>query len=391
MNKPRPLNQAQIFALEKAAGLRLEDLLEYFGLELRRANRFYVGSCPVHGGTKKSSFNIFHSGDEIIGNWRCFSHSCHEHFHPSLTGFVRGYLSHTKYGWRDKRDFDKECPFIEAIEFLKKFTNTNNKDLSSITIDYMAIEQHKFSNHMKNIYAREEPTRTLDLPRETVVRSLDIPAEYFTSRGFSKGVLKKYDVGLCTTPGREMTMRAVAPIYNDTRDRVIGCTGRSIFEVCPICKSHHNPTHECPQDYNIWKFCKWRHNYGFKGENYLYNYWFAKKHIAESCIAIIVESPGNVWRLEEAGINMSVATFGAHLTDGQRFILDRSGALALIVLTDPDEAGRLAARAIRESCGSTYSIYEPRFGEGDVADNEVLAVQEKLFPVIHKVKRDLGL
>ncbi len=387
--KRKPYNQAQLFALEKAAGLRLEDLLEYFGLEFRKAKRFYVGCCPIHGGSKKSSFNIFHSGDEIIGNWRCFSHGCHDHFHPTIIGFVRGYLSRTKYGWLDKKDFDKQCPFHEAVDFLIKFTGS--KDIRSLTIDYMAIEQQKFSSHMQNIYARDEPKKTLELPRETVVRSLDIPAEYFISRGFSREVLDKYDVGLCTTPGREMTMRAVAPIYNDEGDTVIGCTGRAIFDMCPICESYHNPTHECPKDYNLWKFCKWRHNYGFKGENYLYNFWFAKDHIAELNIAILVESPGNVWRLEESGIHIGLGTFGAHLTDCQRFILDRSGALALILLTDPDEAGRLAAKAIRESCGSTYSIYEPRLSERDVADNSVALVQEKLFPIINKVKSDLGL
>lgn len=388
-NKPKPYHQHQLIALEKAAGLRLDDLLQYFGLEFRKATRFYVGACPVHGGSKKGSFNIFHVGNEIIGNWRCFSHGCHEHFHPTIIGFVRGYLSHTQYGWQDKKDFDKECPFREAVEFLTKFTGSS--DIRSLTIDYGAIEQQKFSSHMRNIYARNEPKRSLDLPRETVVRSLNVPAEYFVSRGFSKEVLTKYDVGLCTTPGKEMTMRAVAPIYDDNHERVIGCTGRAIFDVCPICSSHHNPLHKCPDDRSKWKFCKWRHNYGFKGEDYLYNFWFSKTHIAESCIAILVESPGNVWRLEEAGFEISVATFGAHLTDGQRFILDRSGAMALVVLTDPDEAGRLAAKAIYKSCGETYSIYEPRIGDGDIADNPVELIREKLSPIIKKIQRDLGL
>ncbi len=388
-NKPKPFNQSQLQALDKAAGERLEDLLEYLGLNLRRASRFYVGQCPVHGGGGKSAFNIFHTGDEIVGNWRCFSHNCHEHFHPTLIGFVRGYLSRTKYGWQDKKDVDKECPFIEAVKFLQAFNG--GEDIEDIKIDFAAIERQKFSSHMKNIYAREEPNKSLELPREAVTKNLIIPAEYFVSRGFSAEVLEKYDVGLCTAPGKEMSGRAVAPIYDEHYEHVIGCTGRSIWDACPLCESYHNPSHSCPNERSKWKFCKWRHNYGFKGEDYLYNYWFAKKHIEEECYAIIVESPGNVWRLEEAGFHNSVATFGAHLTDGQRNILDRSGALSLIVLTDPDKAGRIAAKAIRESCGSSYTIYEPTIGEGDIADNETEVIKAKLSPVIKQVKKDLGI
>lgn len=385
-------NQGLLQVLDKAAGEKLEDLLEYLGLKesMRRTSRYYVGACPVHGGGGKSAFNIFHTGDQIIGNWRCFSHGCHEHFHPTLIGFIRGYLSRTKYGWGDKKDVEKECPFPEAVKFLQAFTG-NTDNFSDIEIDFAAIERQKFSSQMKNIYARDEPKKSLNLPRETVTKGLSIPSEYFISRGFSSEILEKYDVGLCTTPGKEMSMRAVAPIYDDNHEMVIGCTGRSIWDACPLCETYHNPSHSCPDTRSKWKFCKWKHNHGFKGEDYLYNYWFAKDRIAEEGYAIIVESPGNVWRLEEAGFHTSLATFGAHLTDGQRHILDRSGALSLIVLTDPDEAGRIAAKGIRKSCGNSYKIYEPKIGQGDIADNEVEVIKAKLSPVIKQVKKDLGI
>ena len=49
---------------------------------------------------------------------------------------------------------------------------------------------------------------------------------------------------------------------------------------------------------------------------------FAKEFIKESGIVILVESPGNVWRLEEAGVHNSVAIFGSSLADRQKMILD---------------------------------------------------------------------
>jgi len=392
-NSGLELYKKRLIALDAKIGNRLEDLLEYLGLleDFRRTSRYYVGACPVHGGGGKSAFNIFHTGDKIVGNWRCFSHGCHEHFQPTLIGFVRGYLSKTKYGWRDKKDVDKEYPLSDTIKFIQSFLGSDDEDLSNIEIDFNLIEQKKFSSQMESVYARNEPEKSLNIPRDIVTKGLQIPAQYFVSRGFSPEVLKKYDVGLCTAPGKEMSGRAVAPIYDDDHENAIGCTGRSIWDMCPLCESYHNPSQNCPENWCKWKFCKWKHNQGFKGENYLYNYWFAKDYIPEEGYAIIVESPGNVWRLEEAGFHTSLGTFGAHLTDGQRHILDKSGALSLIVLTDPDEAGRIAAQSIRESCGNSYKIYEPRIGEGDIADNEVELIKAKLSPVIKQVKKDLGI
>jgi len=387
----KPVHQEQLRQLEKLAGAKLDDILTHFGIkdELRKASRFYVGGCPVHGGNNKSAFNVYHTGNETIGNWRCFTHSCHVHFQPTIIGLVRGILSHIKYGWKDKSDRDKECPFKETLAFLGKFCGTEN--IGDIEIDFDALEMRKFSNHMKHIYAREEVVNVLEIPRDIAIKSLQIPDRYFVSRGYTEAVLKKYDVGLCTAKDKEMYMRAVAPIYNNDHSLMVGCTGRMIFEKCPLCNSHHNPIHTCPQDYEKWKFTKWRHNTGFKGEYYLYNYWFAKEHIRKNGYAIIVESPGNVWRLEEAGIHNSIATFGAHLTDGQRDILDKSGALSLIVLTDPDDAGILATEAIRKSCCNTYSLYFPSISGGDIGDIEVRSVQEQLLPIIDKVKRNLDL
>jgi DNA primase len=262
---------------------------------------------------------------------------------------------------------------------------------ADLDIDMEEFEKRKFTSNMNRIFAPVVPEVTLKIPREQVVQSLSIPDKYFMSRGFSKEVLTKYDVGLCTAKGKQMYMRATAPIYDEDHSYVVGCTGRSIYETCPLCQSHHSPIEGCPDEYNLWKYTKWRHSDGFKGEHHLYNYWFAKEHIAKSGIAIIVESPGNIWRLEESGFHNAVATFGAHLTDGQRTILDKSGALSLIVLTDPDTAGRLANERIQKECGNTYSLYFPTWNNGDIGDTPIAQVAERLTPIVNQAKKDLGI
>lgn len=383
-------SQTQLHELELKASERLEDLLEYFGLEdLRRANRFYVGNCPVHGGDRNNAFNIFHEGEDRVGNWRCFTNNCHKHFHPTLIGFVRGVLSHTKNGWQDPTDTDKVCSFKEAVDFLVRFCGEG--DINNFKVDNEAFEKRKFASQMTRIYNPKEPEIVHKIPREIVRASLDVPATYFVSRQYSKEVLDKYDVGLCSTAGKEMYMRATVPIYNQDYEHVIGCTGRSIFDMCPLCETYHNPLQRCPDKDNAWKYSKWKNSYGFKGEYHLYNYWFAKEHIARTGVAIIVEGPGDVWRLEEAGIHMSVATFGAHFTRHQRALLDKSGALALIILTDPDQAGRVAAQTIRKECENSYLISEPKLNGTDVGATSIKLIHEKLLPEINRIVKRLDL
>ena len=103
-----------------------------------------------------------------------------------------------------------------------------------------------------------------------------------------------------------MSGRAVVPVYDNNRQYMIGCTGRATTDKCEKC-NHYHLGNECPDKESLYLHCKWRHNYGFKTQNYLYNYWFAQEHIKESRSVILVESPGNVWRLEEAGCGLLLA------------------------------------------------------------------------------------
>ena len=113
-------------------------------------------------------------------------------------------------------------------------------------------------------------------------------------------------------------------------------------------------------------------NYGiFKSQNHLYNFWFAKQHILESTIVVLVESPGNVWRLEEAGIHNSVALFGAHLTDRQKILLDGSGAMTIITIMDNDDAGKKAAQTISDKCKNTYNVVNINIEKNDIAEMSV--------------------
>jgi len=97
---------------------------------------------------------------------------------------------------------------------------------------------------------------------------------------------------------------------------------------------------------------------------------------------VLVESPGNVWRLEEAGIHNSVAIFGAHLGPNQKKLIDSSGAFSIVCLLDNDEAGVKGAKKIYEQCSKMYRLYFPKFNANDIGDMNVDNVTSDIKPLI---------
>lgn len=352
----------------------IDSLIEILGAEELKSNgKMIVGRCPIHDGDNATAFNLYPEGDNYRGNWKCRTHNCEKTFKASIIGFIRGVLSNKKFGW--SKQGDQTVTFQETIEFIEAFLG---KDISKIKISRKEIEKRTFSSIVKNIITEKNEEQVSKITRNTVRRSLIIPCEYFISRGFDKNVLDKYDVGLCDKPEKEMFNRAVVPIYDHDYKFVIGCSGRSVFDKCDQCKCYHDVEQECPVQDDKWKYCKWKHNKNFKSQNYLYNYWFAKNTILETTKVILVESPGNVWRLEQAGIHNSVGIFGSSLSDRQKILLDGSGAMTIILIMDNDEAGEKAALSISNKCKNTYNIVNIKISKPDIAEMSMEEINKQI-------------
>jgi len=377
MTKSHSYDQNQLKHLCDRLCDNIEDVLDSMQLEYRKSNKMIIMQCPIHGGDNESALNLYHEGDSYRGNWVCRTHNCEKTFKKSILGFIRGFLSKNKYDWSEHGD--QTVSFYEAVKFAESLIGEN---LSDYKISDVATDKIKFSTII-NAIKNKTTENSCKIDRQLICKSLKIPAQYFVDRGYDPEILKKYDVGLCINPSKEMYNRAVAPIYDQNHEYMIGCTGRSIFEKCDKCSKFHE-TDECPID-NNWKYAKWKHSSGFKADSILYNMWFAKDYIKESATAIIVESPGNVWKLEEAGFHNSVAIFGSSLSDKQKILLDGSGAMNLILLTDNDEAGRKAKIQIREKCEKTYKIYEPIFNENDISCLDLSTIQSLINSTLEKI------
>ena len=357
----------------------IESLLDHFDLDYKSNGKMMSMCCPIHGGDNPSAISLYYTGDNYRGNWKCRTHNCEKIFKGSIIGFIRGIISAKKYKW--EKSGDKFCSFKEAVDFASKFLN---KDLNTIKISGSEKNKKTFAALVGYIH-NEKEKQTKSIKRESIVKSLSIPAQYFIDRRYSSEILQKYDIGLCEKSGKEMSARVVVPIYDNDYQYMVGCSGRSIFEQCKRCGSYHNPNQSCPEENQRWIYSKWRHSKDFKSQNHLYNFWFAKEHIMSSATAIIVESPGNVWRLEENGIHNSVAIFGSSMSDRQKVLLDSSGAMNLVVLTDNDEAGKKAADQIKQKCQNTYKIYIPTISKGDIGEMNSDEIDNEIKPLLEKM------
>lgn len=379
-NQSLSYDQHQLKLLCDATCDKIEDLLDYFEIEYKHNNHSMVSMCcPIHNGDNPSAVNIYHEGDNYRGNWKCRTHGCDKVFRSSIIGFIRGILSNKKYGWIN--DGDQTATFAEAIEFATKFVG---QSLNDYKVDNATKEKKQFAQIIEKVTQKPEKLN-LQITRNQVKSILKIPAQYYIDRGYSTKILEKYDIGLCDRPNKEMSNRVVAPIYDDNREFVIGCTGRSIFPKCPKCSLYHNDTESCPQEYQ-WQYSKWKHSSGLKTQNVLYNMWFAKEHIKQTNTVIIVESPGNVWRLEENGIHNSVAIFGTTLSDRQKIILDSSGAMKLIIIMDNDDAGIEATKKIIDKCNRTYQIHVPTISKNDIGEMNSDEINLEIKAFMEKIK-----
>ena len=362
------LSKQQLNHISQELVKNIDELYRYFNIEYIELHKMIRSTCFIHGGDNKSALNFYHKAD-MAYHFKCRTHNCERTFGKSVISMVRGFLSHKKYGWQ--KQGDQEVSFPETLEFILQFLSGK----VDINFDNSTGYDNKADFNYIVSHLDEEKTEAGKLSRLDVRKQLVIPSYYFMRRGFSSNILDEYDVGDCKDKSCDMKFRAVVPVY-DSSYRYIGSTGRSFYEQCTKCSGYHHPRSECMS------IPKWKHSLGFNRNLCLYNLNKAKKLINEYHVAVIVESPANVWRLEEAGIHNAVATFGTAIHESQRYLLDENGAMAFVVIMDNDDAGQKAKLNIKENFKKLYGLYFPPIETNDIAEMTIDAVQKTLKPLI---------
>lgn len=361
----RSYSQDDLIELNNQLSERILEILDHFDISLKKDGKKYFGNCPIHEDSDSGGFNLYHTGTITKCHWKCRTHQCEHTFKNTLIGFIRGMLSRD-HGW--KFPGDQTASFSSTLRWCENFlggfkTKTEN------------TEKRKFVSWIEN----NEEEKIPSISREQIRKELEIPSPYFIGRGYSEEVLDRYDIGTCLKNNKPMSGRVVVPVY-DMDDNFVGCTGRSIYEKCNKCGKYHDPTYKyCPQR-GVWS--KWRDS--FAKENHLYNINRAKDCILNSGIAILVESPGSIWKLEEAGIHCGLGIFGASLTKNQNNLLNKTGALTIILGMDNDLAGEQAEINIAEQLGKLYNVDIVRTEYSDIGETPVDRIKQLFNPLINK-------
>jgi 5S rRNA maturation endonuclease (ribonuclease M5) len=382
MKKMSHLNNDKLNVIADEVVDNLDEILEYFEVKYHKNNTKYYGPCPIHDGTgEKNPWNLYHTGDIYRGNWKCRSHGCEQIFKKTVIGFIRGLLSKKEHKW--SQNGDPTVSFNDTLNWISKWLK---KDLKDIKVDLKQMEKRRFIANVGWLNKADE--KPLNINRADIRASLSLPSAYFKSRGFTPEILDKYDIGDCRNLGKEMSHRAVVPIYDEGYHKVIGCTGRSIFPRCDKCRLWHSPAFSCPPEEYKARYVKWKHNTGLRAENHLFNLWFAKDYINKFHSVVLVESPGNVLRLEEAGVHNVLATFGSNLGEKQLSQLYKYEIFTVNLLYDNDAAGQQAIINISKMIDRIFNVRVIKLVEpfNDIGELTIQQTKDIIVPqvAVHK-------
>lgn len=336
----------RVSILNNLAADRLEELLAELGARTHKTGKVRVGPCPVHGGNRHNAFNLYPDGHTVRGIWFCKTRSCELVFKKNLLGLVHGVMSHAEHGWEKKGD--RVAPFEKARDWLCNFVGQTWADLRA---DMVRADRARFINNI-GVFAGAH-TKKAGVNPADVANRLIIPSPYFLGRGFRQDTLERFLVGEPreAQPGSPFFERAVAPVLCPAGAIVLGYTGRSIHSKCDRCGVWHGAT-PCPSDEQRGtpQYAKWRHH-GFQARDTLYGRHLATDAIRSQDEVVLVEGPGKVWRLYEAGYRNAIALFGVNLADPQQAALEALPCSRVTILLDPGEAGEKGAAVIAARLG----------------------------------------
>lgn len=338
----KTLTQNQISAACDALKDHIPEVLDRLDIEyVEYPNRFSF-PCPIHGGDNPEGCSIFLDGDDVVGNWKCWTAGCDEDYARNIFGFVRGCLTAKKGSEATLNETYKFCESIAKAEKVEEKDLNPTKEVKLL-----------------DVFLKQSVKTESTMTRQDIRSKIEIPCQYYIDRGYSAEVLDLFDVGTCVDKNKPMYNRAVVPIY-DMKDCFVGCVGRSIYD-------NMQP--------------KWLHSKGFKKEH-LYGLNVALDSIIRERTVFLLEGQGDVWRMHEAGYSNSVGIFGAAISDEQLIILEEIGVMNVVILTDYDDAGNRAANQIIKKCGRRFNYLRPTLDAKDVGDLSIEQLQEQLKAIL---------
>jgi DNA primase len=315
------ITQKSIDAVIEAS--RIEEVVRDF-VDLKRSGVNLSGLCPFHS-EKTPSFSVSPSKNIF----KCF-------------GCGKG---------GDSVHFLMEYEQISFVDAIRKLADKFNVPIEETTPspEYLEQQQQEESLFLVNQFARDFFVHNL---WETSMGK-SVGLSYFTSRGFSEEIIRKFQLGYAPDKGDALLLEAVQKGYDKQTLEALGlCSdkGRDFFRGRAMFAIHNasgkvigfggrilNNTIKAP------KYINTPETEVYHKSEVLYGLYFAKKAIRKADQCILVEGYTDVVSLHQAGIENVVAASGTSLTEEQVRLIKRHTRQAL-VLFDGDQAGIKAAQ-----------------------------------------------
>ncbi|MBP6015297.1 MAG: DNA primase [Candidatus Promineofilum sp.] len=305
--------------------LNLVDVVQDYGVQLRKSGRNYAGFCPFHPNTKTPAFYVFPETQ----TWRCFG-ACAE------GGDVFSFVM-KKNSWDFKEtlvDLARRAGVTLEETRPKDAAHEAAEERQAALLDTAANYFHQLLLHAPQAEAARRYVAGRALTDDTVAAfrlgfaldSWDAAKTHFTAQGYSENELLA--VGLLTEHEERHTRydrfrgRLMIPI-RDLDGRVVGFGARTL-DPDGLPKYLNSP------QTNL--FDKGRLIFGLD---------MAKRHIREKHEVVLVEGYLDVMTAWQHGFRNVVAQMGTSLTEAQLRLLQKQSKRFVLAL-DPDAAGAKA-------------------------------------------------
>lgn len=289
-----------------------EMLLGHLGFHiLRKSSRELRGPCKVHGGDNPTAFRF----NTESKTWCCYTRHCEGDKNKDIIGLVQ---------------LCTQQSFVESVKFLANLCGINLENQEELSEEFKRITQQQ--EMLKEVRRNQSSAPVTSFFAEEVVEEL-LPhrSDYFVQRGFPDELLDFYEVG-GTTDGRGVH-RETIPIRNEE--------GHLLTVSARRTDSDADPKYVLLKD--------------IPKEATLYNLHIAKHYVGLDRTLILVEGFVDVWAFSLLGVYNVVAAMGTYITPNQARLLWKY-AENIIVMLDPDDAGREAAPKVAEMLRQGASV-----------------------------------
>lgn len=334
MTNTQLLSKAKIEGVRRLAHQNLRVILKQFNFQGDDLGSRITGCCPIphsEGNTPNDNRNAF-SWDFTRQMWQCFSHRCHNINGSDVFALICSV---------------RKCSFRDAVQWVL--------DVVEMGIDEVKELDPEEAERLAQVIRKRSELVKHSRMEDDLMRHLK-PSTYFQDRGFSDKVVQEFGCGgewhKARTYGEH---RVVVPVYDPMDGYLIAFT-------CRLLDDSHIETWR-PKWCHALNFAEIRKKSSertdeerFHASSVLYNLHRAKQHMGPDKTLIVVEGPGDVMRLWEAGIKNVVAVLGTAFGKHHRTLMHKVGCSRVVSVLDGDEAGTKGQNMVRKMCEGYFEF-----------------------------------